>query len=80
MWLFCFQNYSDLLGEKISDQEKLLKFKAEDQEFAKFLRSPEQFIHNYSTFIIQVGKIVGIQKPTGKVRKILNLFVEVSQI
>ena len=56
MWLFCFQNYSDLLGEKISDQEKLLKFKAEDQEFAKFLRSPEQFIHNYSTFIIQVEK------------------------
>ena len=24
-----------------SDQEKLLKFKAEGQEFAKFLRSPE---------------------------------------
>ena len=27
-----------------SDQEKLLKFKAEGREFAKFLRSPEQSI------------------------------------
>jgi hypothetical protein len=27
-----------------SDREKLLKFEAEGQEFAKFLRSPEQFI------------------------------------
>ena len=27
-----------------SDPEKLLKFEAEDREFAKFLRSPEQFI------------------------------------
>ena len=27
-----------------SDQEKLLKFEAEGQEFAKFLRSAEQFI------------------------------------
>ena len=27
-----------------SDREKLLKFKAEGQEFAKFLRSLEQFI------------------------------------
>ena len=27
-----------------SDQEKLLKFKAEGREFAKFLRSLEQFI------------------------------------
>ena len=26
------------------DQEKLLKFEAEGQEFAKFLRSLEQFI------------------------------------
>ena len=27
-----------------SDREKLLKIEAEDQEFAKFLRSLEQFI------------------------------------
>ena len=27
-----------------SDREKLLKFEAEGREFAKFLRSPEQFI------------------------------------
>ena len=27
-----------------SDREKLLKFEAEDREFAKFLRSLEQFI------------------------------------
>ena len=29
-----------------SDREKLLKVKAEDQEFAKFLRSLEQFIQS----------------------------------
>ena len=28
-----------------SNQEKLLKFEAEGREFAKFLRSLEQFIH-----------------------------------
>ena len=28
-----------------SDREKLLKFEAEGQEFAKLLRSLEQFIH-----------------------------------
>ena len=27
-----------------SDREKLLKFEAESREFAKLLRSPEQFI------------------------------------
>ena len=35
--LFCYYNCSD-------DQEKLLKFKAEGQEFAKLLRPLEQFI------------------------------------
>ena len=43
--VFCFQNCSDLLWEKMSkDREKLLKFEAEGQEFAKNLRSLEQFI------------------------------------
>ena len=44
--VFCYQNCSDLLWEKkiLSDREKLLKFKAEGQEFAKILRSLEQFI------------------------------------
>ena len=44
--LFCYQNCSDLLWEKncSSDWEKLLKFEAEGREFAKFLRSLEQFI------------------------------------
>jgi len=34
---FCYQNGSDLLWEKkcSSDQEKLLKFEAEGQEFSK---------------------------------------------
>jgi predicted ATPase len=36
--VFCYQNCSDLL------REKLLKFEAEGREFAKFLRSLEQFI------------------------------------
>ena len=43
--VFCYQNCSDLLWEKkSSDREKLLKFKAEGLEFAKNLRSQEQFI------------------------------------
>ena len=44
--VFCYQNCSDLLWEKncSSDREILLKFKAEGREFAKFLRSLEQFI------------------------------------
>ena len=45
--VFCYQNCSDLLWEKIvlfSDREKLLKFEAEGREFAKCLRSIEQFI------------------------------------
>ena len=35
--VFCYQNCS-------SDQEIFLKFEAEGREFAKFLRSLEQFI------------------------------------
>ena len=44
--VFCYQNFSDLLWEKIcsSDQEELLKFDAEGREFVKILRSLEQFI------------------------------------
>ena len=42
--VFCYQNCSDLLLKKnSSDREKLLKFEAEGQEFAKILRSIEQF-------------------------------------
>ena len=44
--VFCNQNYSHLLWEKscCSGWEKLLKFEAEGQEFAKLLRSLEQFV------------------------------------
>ena len=44
--IFCYQNCSDILWEKkcSSDRGKLLKFEAEGQEFAKFLKSLEQFI------------------------------------
>ena len=45
--VFSYQNCSDLLSEKIvlsSDRKKRLKFEAEDQEFANFLRQPEQII------------------------------------
>ena len=44
--VFCYQNCSDLLWEKIVlvIKKKLLKFEAEGQEFVKFLRSLEQFI------------------------------------
>ena len=47
--VFCYQNCSDLLWEKIvlnSDREKILKFEAEGQEFAKILRSLKQFCSN----------------------------------
>ena len=39
---FCYQHCSDLLCS--SDREKILKFEAEGREFAKILRSPDQFI------------------------------------
>ena len=44
--VFCYQNCSDLLWEKncSNDRKKLLKFETEGREFAKFLRSLEQFI------------------------------------
>ena len=44
--VFYYQNCSDLLWEKTcsSHQEKLLKLEAKGREYAKFLRSLEQFI------------------------------------
>ena len=44
--VFYYQNGSDLHWEKIvlSDQEKLLKFEAEGQELANFLRLLFKFI------------------------------------
>ena len=44
--VFCNQNCSDLYCEKNCSgvRERLLKFEAEGREFAKILRSLEQFI------------------------------------
>ena len=43
--VFCYQNFTDLWEKKCSsDQEKLLKFETEGQEFAKCLKSLEQSI------------------------------------
>ena len=44
--VFCYQNCSDLLWEKIVlvIEKKLLKLEAEGWEFAKILRSLDQFI------------------------------------
>ena len=44
--VFCFQNWSDLLWEKIVVviEKKLLKFESESRELANILRSLEQFI------------------------------------
>ena len=41
--VFCYQNCSDLLGEKkcSSDREKHLRYEIEGREFAKFSRSLE---------------------------------------
>ena len=74
-----------LWGKKCScDQEKLLKFEAQGRKFAKYLRSLEQFqkvkgqnnfwqnvfLTWYKRFLKQIRTIIiGIYKPTGKVRK-----------
>ena len=44
--VFCYQNCSDRIVRKncSTDCAKLLKFEAEGQEYAKFLRPLEQFI------------------------------------
>ena len=44
--VFCYQNCSDLLTESIVlvIEKNLLKFEAEGREFAKILRSLEQFV------------------------------------
>ena len=44
--VFCYQNCSDIPWDKngSGDREKLLKFEAEGREYAKILRSLEQFI------------------------------------
>ena len=44
--VFCYQNCSYLMWEKIVQviEKKKLKFEAEGQEFAKFSRSLEQLI------------------------------------
>ena len=40
--VLCFQNCSNEVWEKkSSEQEKILKFEAEGQEFVKILRSPD---------------------------------------
>ena len=52
-----------------SDREKLLKFKAESREFAKFLRSLEQFIQT-----------VKGQNNFWLTECFFNLFLEISQI
>ena len=70
--VFCYQNCSDLLWEKnSSDRENLLKFEAEGREFAKILRSLEQFIQTVKGFLIsnslerldfKLKKNIGIKK------------------
>ena len=42
--VFCYQNCSEILWEEIVLVKKSLKFEAEGRDFAKFLRSLEQFI------------------------------------
>ena len=42
--LFCYQNCSTVRKNCFTDREKLLIFETEGQEFAKFLRSLEQFV------------------------------------
>ena len=61
-----------------SDREFFLKFEAEGREFAKILRSLEQFIYltersyqflkHIGTIKIEIGKIIGFERPAEKVR------------
>ena len=46
--VFCYQIFSDLLWEKfvLVIEKKNWKFEAEGREFAKFLKSLEQFIQS----------------------------------
>ena len=68
--VFCFQNWSDLLWEKIvpATEKKLLEFDVDGREFAKNLRSLEQGIWT-----------VKGQNNFWK-EHFFNLFLEVSQI
>ena len=59
-------------------REKLLKFKSQGQEFAKYISKSERseqfltecFLTWYKRFLKQIRTIIiGIYKPTGKVRK-----------
>ena len=67
------------MWEKIvlSDWEKLFKFEVEGQEFAKFLRSLEQFIwtvkcqNNFcNRILIKIGRNNSDLEFAGKVRKL----------
>ena len=49
--VFCYQNCSDCEKKCFSDREKLLKFQAEGREFAKCLRSLEQFIQTVNRMV-----------------------------
>ena len=49
--VFCYKNCP-------SDREKLLKFEAEGREFAKFLRSLEQFIQQWKVTTIFGNKML----------------------
>ena len=53
-----------------SDREKLLKFEAEGQEFAKILRSLEQFVPT----VTEMTELFLVTE------SFFNLFLEVSQI
>ena len=68
--VFCYQNCSDLRKNCSSDREYLLKFEAEGREFAKILRSLEQFIQT----------VKGQNKFWYLTECFFNLFLEVSQI
>ena len=56
-----------------SDQEKLLKFEAEGQEFAKFVRSLDQFLQTVEGQIIffsRVPNMTGVlNKSVGRISK-----------
>ena len=80
--VFCYQNCSDLLWEKSSGQEKLLKFKTESPEIHKifeitrtiietegFFTGSWRFPNIFEQLESKLEKIIVIQKPTGKVRK-----------
>ena len=79
--VFCYQNFSDILWEKnvLETEKNFLKFEAEGQEFANFLRSLEQFIQTVTECFFNLFLEVShnsLEQLEFKLEKIIGIYVE----